>query len=122
MCKRSEKRRENFSYLEENDTECSLHQLQKISQIESYPNEYSNLLQGKRVSSQSKILNLAPIFKENSIKFGVPLHFSEIPVKNKYQIVVSKTHPIATLIIQEMHQRNLHIGREHTLSILLRST
>ena len=114
MCKRSEKRRENFSYLEENDTECSLHQLLQISQIESYPNEYSNLLQGKRVSSQSKILNLAPIFKENSIKFGVPLHFSEIPVKNKYQIVVSKTHPIATLIIQEMHQRNLHIGREHT--------
>ena len=38
--------------------------------------------------------------------------------KNKHQIVVSKTHPIASLTIQEIQQKNLHIGREHTLSIL----
>ena len=43
-----------------NDTECSLHQLLQISQIKSYPNEYSDLLQGKRISSQSKTLNLTP--------------------------------------------------------------
>ena len=70
------------------------------------------------VSSKSKILNLSPIFKDNLIKVGRRLHSSEIPVKNKHQIVVSKTHPIAALIIQEIHQRNLHIGQEHNLSIL----
>ena len=95
------------------DIDYSLHQLFQISQIEPYPNEYSDLLKGKGVSSQSKILNLALIFNENLINAGGRLHSAEMPVKNKHQIVVSKTHPIATLIIQKIHQRNLH-----TLSIL----
>ena len=118
MCQRGKKRRQNFSYLTKNDIEFNLQQLLQISQIESYPNEYSDLLQGKRVSSQSKILDLTPIFNENLIKVGGCLQSAEIPVKNKHQIVVSITHSIATLIIQEIHQRNLHIGREHTLSVL----
>ena len=70
MCQRGEKRRQNFSYLTKNDIEFNLQQLLQISQIESYPNEYSDLLQGKRVSSQSKILDLTPIFNENLIKVG----------------------------------------------------
>ena len=90
----------------------------QISQIESHPNEYSDLLKAKGVSSQSKILNLTPMFNEKLIKVSGRLHAAEIPVKNKHKIVVSKAHPIATLIIQEICQRNLHIGREHTLSIL----
>ena len=85
---------------------------------QSYSNDFSDLLQRKKVSSQSKILNLARIFKEKLMKVGGRLHSVEIPVKNKHQIVVSKTHPIATLIIHEIHQKNLHIGRECTLSIL----
>ena len=117
MCQRGEKRRQNFSYLTKNDIVCSLHQLPQISQTNSYPNEYSDLLHGKGVSSQSKILNLTPIFNENLIKVGGYLHSAEIPVKNKHQIVVSKTHSIATLIIQEIHQRNFRIGRKYTLSI-----
>ena len=75
----------------------------QLSQIDSYPNEYLDLLQGKGVSSQSKILNLTPIFNENLIKVGGRLHSVEIPVQNKQQIVISKTHPIATLILQEIH-------------------
>ena len=90
----------------------------QLSQIDSYPNEYLDLLQGKGVSSQSKILNLTPIFNKNLIKVGGRLHSVEIPVQNKQQIVISKTHPIATLILQEIHQTNLHVGKEHTLSIL----
>ena len=93
-----------------NDRECSL----QIAQFEPYPNDYSNLLQAKRVSSKSKILNLTPIFNENLIKDGVHLHFAKIPVKNKHQIVALKTNSMATNIIQEILQINLHIGRENT--------
>ena len=89
MCQRGEKWRQNFNYLTKNDIECSLHQWLQISQTESYLNEYSNLSQGKRVSSQSKILNLTPIFNENLIQFGGCLCSAEIPVTNKHQIVVS---------------------------------
>lgn len=39
------------------------------------------------------------------------MHSGEISVKNKHEIVVSKTHSIAKLIIQEIHQGNLHIRR-----------
>ena len=66
----------------------------------------------------SKILNLTTIFKESLVKAGGSLNSAEILVNNKHQIVVSKAHPIATLIIHKIHQRNTHVGREHTLSIL----
>ena len=72
----------------------------QISKNESYLNEYSDLLQGKRVSSQSK---LTPIFNKNLIKIGGLLHSAEVPAKSKRQMVVSKTHPVTTLIIQEVH-------------------
>ena len=55
-------------YFLKNYIECSLHQLLQISQIESYSNEYSDLLQGKKVSSFSRILNLKPTFKNNLIE------------------------------------------------------
>ena len=42
MCQRGEKGRENFCYLTKNYVECSLQQLFQKSQIESYPNEYSD--------------------------------------------------------------------------------
>ena len=70
MCQRGEKGRENFCYLTKNYVECSLQQLFQKSQIESYPNEYSDLLQAKRVSTPSKIINLTPIFNQNLIKVG----------------------------------------------------
>ena len=70
MCQRGEKGRENFCYLTKNYVECSLHQLFQKSQVESYPNEYSDLLQAKRVSTPSKIINLTPIFNQNLIKVG----------------------------------------------------
>ena len=70
MCQRGEKGQENFCYLTKNYVECSLQQLFQKSQIESYPNEYSDLLQAKRVSTPSKIINLTPIFNQNLIKVG----------------------------------------------------
>ena len=70
MCQRGEKGRENFCYLTKNYVECSLQQLFQKSQIKSYPNEYSDLLQAKRVSTPSKIINLTPIFNQNLIKVG----------------------------------------------------
>ena len=70
MCRRDEKGRESFCYLTKNYVECSLHQLFQKSQVESYPNEYSDLLQAKRVSTPSKIINLTPIFNQNLIKVG----------------------------------------------------
>ena len=95
-------------YFLKNYIEFSLYQLHQISQIELYSNEYSDLLQGKKVFSLSRVLNLKPTFKKNLIK---RLHSAEISVKNKHEIVVSKTHSIATLIIQEIHQGNIHIRR-----------
>ena len=114
MCKRSEKQWENFSYLTKSDIEQSFHQLFLISQIESYLSKYSGLLQGKKACSQNKILNRTPIFNKNLIKVSGYLYSAEISMKNKHKIVVSKTHPIAILIIQEIHQRNLYTGREQT--------
>ena len=118
MCQRGKKLPQNFSYLTKNDIECSLHRFPQISHTSSYPNEYLDWLQGNWIFGQSKILDLTLIFNEILIKVCGCLHSAEIPVKNKHQIVVSKTHSIATLIIHEIHQRNFHIRRKYTLSIL----
>ena len=69
MCQRGEKGQENVSYFTKNDIMQSS-PISPVSQIEPYPNAYSDLLQGKNVSTQSKLFNLTLIFNENLNKVG----------------------------------------------------
>ena len=69
MCQRGEKGQENVSYFTKNEIMQSS-PISPVSQIEPYPNAYSDLLQGKNVSTQSKLFNLKLIFNENLNKVG----------------------------------------------------
>ena len=41
-----------------------------------------------------------------------------LPTQAKHQIILSKEHPISDLIIRHVHERNHHIGRNATISII----
>ena len=49
---------------------------------------------------------------------GGCLKFAIIPRTSKDQMIVPKSHYFARLIITDIHQRNLHIGREQTLCLI----
>ena len=52
------------------------------------------------------------------IRVGGRLSNSYLPLHSKYQIIIDKTHPLASLLITYIHESNFHCGRELTLSLL----
>ena len=87
--------------------------------MESYPFEYSALYSGQKVSKSSKLLPLSPFMNDERVLcVGGRLKFANVPRTSKNQMIVSKSHYLARLIIIDIHQRNLHTGREQTLCLI----
>ena len=55
---------------------------------------------------------------ERVLCVGGRLEFANIPRTSKNQMIVSKSHYLARLIITDILQRNLHTGREQTLCLI----
>ena len=116
--KRGSPERENFHFLTVNELNHSRNILFQLSQRESFTNEYQTLASGQTISSKSKLISLYPFFDNELIKVGGRIKHANIPEDSKHQIIVSKDHPLAQLIIRHIHENNHHIGREHTLAII----
>ena len=84
---------------------------------ELYPSEYHALSNGKPVQQSSKIISLNSIFKD-LIKVGGQIHHADVPENAKHQVILAKEHPLSSLVIQNIHKENFHVGREHTLALL----
>ena len=119
--KRGESTREHFTYLSVPEIKESELQLCRLSQIESYPDEYELLRQNDVISKKSRILPLRPIFDNQLIRVGGRISRANLPHKNKHQIILSPKHSISSLIVKHIHDINLHVGREHTLSLVRES-
>ena len=78
-----------------------------------------SLLSKQTVDKSSTILSLTPFLDENNyLCVGGLLKHANIPTNSKNQIVVSRDHYFFGLFIKEIHEQNVHLGREHTLSLL----
>ena len=65
--------------------------LVKLSQIESYPLEYSALYSGQQVSKSSKLLPLSPFINDERVLcVGSHLKFANVPRTSENQMIVSK--------------------------------
>ena len=66
----------------------------------------------KRIKKNSHLLSLSPFFDEdnNVIRVGGRLANSPYSVDKKFPIIIPKLSPLAELLIQESHLRNLHSG------------
>ena len=72
----------------------------------------------KLIPSNSKLIGLNPIIDEGLIKAEGRIRHVNIPKKSKHQIILFKGHPLTQLIIRNVHEDNLLVGREHTLAII----
>ena len=115
--KRQGKETENFTQLNTKDTHNGLEKLIKISHHQSFPLEITNLLSQISINCNSKILSLSPfIDKKNILRVGGRL--KNVHPDAKHQVILSRHHYLSKLIISDIHYKNAHIGREHTLCLL----
>ena len=117
--KRDEEDRKDFTRLSVTEFQSSKKTLIKLLQLESYPFEYSALYSGQQVSKSSKLLPLSAFMNgERVLCVGGLLKFPNISRTRKNQMIVSKLYYLVCLIITDIHQRNLHTGREQTLCLI----
>ena len=68
-------------------------------------------------TSNKSLLTLTPTVKNDLICVGGRINRPDLPNSNN-QIIICKSHPTAKLLVNECHEKNVHIGREHTLAII----
>ena len=67
----------------------------------------------------SKLLPLSPFMNDERVScVEGRLKFANIPRTSKNQMIVSKSYYLAHLIITDIHERNLHTGREQALCLI----
>ena len=93
----------------------------KIVQKEHYTAEFELLSKNKEIPKTSSIFNLHPTIKDELLVVNSRLKTSFTITHSKNQIILPKDHPVSKLIIQDIHETNLHSGREFTLSQLRQS-
>ena len=91
--------------------------LLRISQSESYLNDYNLLTTGQSSPQTSSLLTLTPTVKNDLIGVRGRINQPDLPNFNN-QIIIWKSHPIAKLLVKECYKKDFHIGREHTLATI----
>ena len=106
-CKRHGTSQTDISSLNVDDLQSASQELCRISQEESQAS-----------LSAQRLTNLRPMKMEGLLCVGGRLSKALLPTQAKHQIILSKEHPISTLIIRHAHEKHHHVGRNATLSIL----
>lgn len=96
----------------------SLNLLLRLSQIESFPDEYHLLKSGKQLPAKNKLLSLSPFFDTHSnlIRVGGRLNNSFYDFNIKHPILLSSSHTICILLFNMFHLRLLHAGPQLLLA------
>ena len=89
--------------------------LSKQAQIESFQDDYKDLQTNRSLAPKSSLLPLQPVLIDGVIRVGSRLERAPIPFEAKHQVLLSPKHPLSRLVVQDIHERHFHVGREHTL-------
>lgn len=88
------------------------------AQIESFEEDYIALQSNKVLPRNSSLLRLQPVYVDGVIRVGGRLNKAPILFEAKHQVILPPVHPISKLLIQDVHERHLHVGKEHTLALV----
>ncbi|XP_044766260.1 uncharacterized protein LOC123322380 [Coccinella septempunctata] len=93
--------------------------LLKISQIQSFPREVSDLSQHRKINGKSKLLSLTP-FSDSAglIRVGGRLEYSDLSFNKKHPIVLDCAHHLTKLLFSYEHLRNQHVGPHSLLAFI----
>ena len=89
----------------------------KVAQLESYPEEYNQLKYNKVIPSYSSLLPFKPFIHESLMQVGGRIKHADLPSNIKHQIIIHHKHRIVSLILRDIHERYMHVGRHHILSL-----
>ena len=84
----------------------------------AYPEEIWCLKQDKPLKRTSPLYKLNSIQEDGLLKVGARIEHAPLPYEMKHTIVVPYYHPVASLIIKDIHCKLGHAGRQHVLSEL----
>ena len=90
----------------------------QLAQIESFKEDYEDLQANRALPHNSSLLPLQPISLGRVIRVGGHLNKASIPFEAKHQMTLSPAHPISKFLLQDLHEKHLHDGREHTLVLV----
>ncbi|XP_056631434.1 uncharacterized protein LOC130441674 [Diorhabda sublineata] len=101
------------------ELENSLKTLIKISQIQTFCTEISDIRQTNTVSKGSNLLQLNPFLdSEGILRVGGRLTKSNFNFEKKFPIILSGKHTLSKLTVQYEHIRLLHAGPQQVLASL----
>ena len=92
-----------------------------FSQHQAFSEELTALQQGATIKRCSPIYKLDPVLQDNVLKVGGRLCNSAMTEEAMHPAILSKDMHIATLILQDIHERIGHSGRNYMLSELRQS-
>ncbi|KAL9974310.1 hypothetical protein ACROYT_G011331 [Oculina patagonica] len=105
-------------YLSTVDLQEALLALCKQAQIESFKEDFRDLQANRALAPSSSLLPLQPALVDGVIRVGGRLNKAPIPFEAKHQVILSPTHPLSRLLVQDIQKRHFHVGREHTLALV----
>ena len=90
----------------------------QLAQIESFKEDYKDLQANRALSRNSSLLPLQPVLVDGIMRVGGRLDKAPIPFEAKHQVILPPAHPLSRLLVQDLHEKHLHVGREHTLALI----
>ncbi|GFR30674.1 integrase catalytic domain-containing protein [Trichonephila clavata] len=93
----------------------------QIVQCQCFSAEINALKEGRPLQKKSKISCFNPFLKDDYLRLGGRLQFSDIPFDTQHPLILDGNHPFVHLLIQHTHIRLHHLGVRIVLSEL-RST
>ena len=86
---------------------------------QSFDDEKRLINAGKELPNSSKLLSLSPYNDEDKIlRVGGRLRYIPIPAEAKHPAILPRDHDVTRLLIEWLHSKNGHVGREHVLTLL----
>ncbi|XP_029675478.1 uncharacterized protein LOC115242954, partial [Formica exsecta] len=91
----------------------------KIIQQAWFREEIRLILREEQLPKSNFLVRLTPfIDKDGLLRVGGRLHYAQIDIEAKHQLILPRRSPLTTLVIGDAHRRSLHGGTQVTLSLL----
>ena len=89
------------------------------AQMESFPEEYARLSQGKGVRNHSLIVSLSPFLdSDNVMRVGGRLRNADLPYDEKHPRLLPASHFSTNLVVAHAHELSMHQGHHITVAYI----
>ncbi|TWW54610.1 hypothetical protein D4764_0264710 [Takifugu flavidus] len=87
----------------------------RYSQSQCFPEEIRALCSNKPVKKSSQLYRLDPMLQDGFLRVGGRLNRAAMPAETKHPVILSKHSRVAILILNEIHEKIGHSGRNYML-------